>query len=422
MESSGDEMQTRRERETTGDDLEARYALIARDLEEVIGDREAMIEVMAQRPLVVYWGTAPTGKPHLGYFVPLFKLADFLTAGCRVRVLFADVHALLDSAKTREPLLEARCRWYETAIRAMLEHIGVDIARLDFVRGSTYQTSAPYALALCRLCAQVTETQAQKAGAEVVKAEGAAAPPVSNLLYPLMQALDEEFLGADVQFGGRDQRKIFAFARDHAARILGHRKRFHLVNPLVPGLGSSGKMSASDPSSKVDLDDPDDAIRSKIYEAHVPADRSRPQDVGLLAIARHILWRWMDPRGLVFEVAASRDGADGKGEKQATGSQPISFASPDEVEEAFVEGRLTVANLKAMVADLLCLFVAPLRERLISHADAALAAYPPSHPPPFRPVRRPLRWETGGGWSRCDTAFPYMSDCGVSFWGGVIPS
>jgi tyrosyl-tRNA synthetase len=26
----------------------------------------------------VYWGTATTGKPHLGYFVPMYKIADFL--------------------------------------------------------------------------------------------------------------------------------------------------------------------------------------------------------------------------------------------------------------------------------------------------------------------------------------------------------
>ncbi len=48
---------------------------------------------------------------------------------------------------------------------------------------------------------------ARKAGAEVVKQ--VSNPLVSGLLYPLLQALDEEYLKVDAQFGGVDQRKIF---------------------------------------------------------------------------------------------------------------------------------------------------------------------------------------------------------------------
>lgn len=76
------------------------------------------------------------------------------------------------------------------------------------------------------------------------------APLMSNLLYPILQALDEEYLDVDVQFGGVDQRKIFMFARENLPRI-GYRKRAHLMNPLIPGLGETGKMSSSEPLSKV---------------------------------------------------------------------------------------------------------------------------------------------------------------------------
>ena len=36
----------------------------------------------------IYWGTATTGKPHVAYFVPMSKIADFLRAGCKVRCDF----------------------------------------------------------------------------------------------------------------------------------------------------------------------------------------------------------------------------------------------------------------------------------------------------------------------------------------------
>ena len=39
----------------------------------------------------IYWGTATTGRPHCGYFVPATKIAQFLEAGCHVKILLADM-------------------------------------------------------------------------------------------------------------------------------------------------------------------------------------------------------------------------------------------------------------------------------------------------------------------------------------------
>ena len=77
--------------------------------------------------------------------------------------------------------------------------------------------------------------------------------------------LDEEHLGVDAQFGGADQRKIFTFAQEQLPRI-GYKDRIHLTNCMVPGL-AGGKMSASDPDSKIDLLDTPDAVRRKLKKA-----------------------------------------------------------------------------------------------------------------------------------------------------------
>lgn len=42
------------------------------------------MSVLKERDVKVYWGTATTGKPHVAYFVPMSKIADFLRAGCEV--------------------------------------------------------------------------------------------------------------------------------------------------------------------------------------------------------------------------------------------------------------------------------------------------------------------------------------------------
>ena len=51
--------------------------------QEVIG-KDRLRAILSEKHLCLYWGTATTGKPHVAYFVPMIKIADFLKAGCEV--------------------------------------------------------------------------------------------------------------------------------------------------------------------------------------------------------------------------------------------------------------------------------------------------------------------------------------------------
>ena len=157
------------------------------------------------------------------------KISDFLKAGCEVTILFADLHAYLDNMKAPWELLVKRTDYYEKIIKLALNSIGVPIEKLRFVRGTDYQLSREYTLDVYRLSSLVSEHDAKKAGAEVVKQSGN--PLISGLLYPGLQALDEQYLKCDAQFGGIDQRKIFMFAEEYLPR-LGYEKRIHLMNPM----------------------------------------------------------------------------------------------------------------------------------------------------------------------------------------------
>lgn len=57
--------------------------LILRNLQESLGD-DSLKKIVKERDLKIYWGTATTGRPHIAYFVPMTKIADFLKAGCEV--------------------------------------------------------------------------------------------------------------------------------------------------------------------------------------------------------------------------------------------------------------------------------------------------------------------------------------------------
>jgi len=261
-------------------------------------------------------------------------------------------------------LLKARCEWYEFVIKEMLTLIGVPLDKLKFVQGTHFQLSREYTMDMYRMSALVTTEHTSKAGAEVVKMTES--PLMSNLLYPILQALDEQYLGVDIQFGGRDQRKIFMFARNHLPRI-GYKKRSHLLNPLIPGLGQSGKMSSSEPLSKVELDETPETIQAKLMQAY--SVDGVAEDNGLLAILKYILFRYLKKHGRPF-VAPRPDKWGG----------PQTFNTYEEVEAAFVlkdgPGKLMSGDLKAGMILLLNEFLAPLREKINAKADLAARAYP----------------------------------------------
>lgn len=116
---------------------------------------------------------------------------------------YADVHAFLDNLKAPIELVQHRVKYYKHILLSVFRSIGVPTDRLVFVIGSSYQLTPEYNMDNYRLCASVSEHDAKKAGAEVVKQVGN--PLLSGLLYPGLQALDEQYLDVDFQFGGVDQ-------------------------------------------------------------------------------------------------------------------------------------------------------------------------------------------------------------------------
>ncbi|KHJ41536.1 hypothetical protein D918_08388 [Trichuris suis] len=73
---------------------EEKFQLITRNLAEVLGEQK-LRRILEHRNLKVYWGTAVTGKPHIAYFVPVSKIADFLQASCEVNVGGTETPSLL---------------------------------------------------------------------------------------------------------------------------------------------------------------------------------------------------------------------------------------------------------------------------------------------------------------------------------------
>ncbi len=320
-------------------------SLIKRNLQEVLGE-DRIDEILKSRDLKIYWGTATTGKPHIAYFVAMSKVADFLNSGCEVAILFADLHAYLDNMKAPWELLKLRTEYYEHVIKAMLESIGVPLDKLKFVRGTEYQLSREYTLDVYRLASLVTEHDARKAGAEVVKQ--VQHPLLSGLLYPGLQALDEEYLECDAQFGGVDQRKIFTYAEKYLPQ-LGYTKRAHLMNPMVPGLQGS-KMSSSEEDSKIDLLDSAAAVKKKLKKAF--CEPGNVADNGILSFCKFVIFPVVLKGEESFLILRSEEHGGN-----------VEYADYDKLHKAFAEELVHPGDLKTSVENYLNRLLNPIRKK-----------------------------------------------------------
>src|SRR3989338_9295015 len=189
-----------------------KFDLIKRNTEEIITEEELKELLKSKKNPAVYLGTAITGRPHIGYFVWVIKLADFLKAGFKVKLLLADLHGALDN--TPWEVLDKRYNYYRKIIPLMFESIGANIENFDIVKGSEFQLNKNFFYDVLRMSTYTTINHTKRAAAEVVKFGDN--PKLAGLIYPIMQALDEQYLKVDVQYGGVDQRKIFMFARENA--------------------------------------------------------------------------------------------------------------------------------------------------------------------------------------------------------------
>lgn len=311
-------------------DAEKRFELITRNLKEVIGEDELRKKLKSGKSFTVYWGTMPTGSISIAYFFPMLKIADLLKAECRIKILNADLHAALDGVSW--DVLEKRFLYYQEAIKTILKTIGVDLKNLEFVKGSELQLNAKYFGDLLKMSTFASLRDAKKASSEVVKQSEN--PDLAGSIYPLMQALDEEYLKVDAQLGGIDQRKIMVFAREHLPKI-GYESRIELMNPLIRGLVGE-KMSSSIESSKIDLMDDEETVFRKVNKADCVAG---DPDNGIMALLKYFIMVLKEDLGEVFII--NRD-------KKFGGN--IEYRTYKEIEKDFISKKLHPLDLKNGVA------------------------------------------------------------------------
>ncbi|MEK6824638.1 MAG: tyrosine--tRNA ligase, partial [Nanoarchaeota archaeon] len=241
-------------------------------------------------------------------------------------------------------ILDKRQKYYEVLMPLMLKSLGVNLKELEFVRGSKIQLQPKYFKDLLKMSMLTHVKDATKAASEIVKMDEN--PKLGNILYPLMQALDEEYLKADIQFGGLDQRKIFVFAREYLPKI-GYRSRIELMNPMISGLIGK-KMSSSIPSSKIDALDDEETVNKKLKEAECEAGNP---DNGIMAFLKYVIFTLKADKKQNFII-----------ERLAKFGGTLKYSSYEQLEREFINKSVHPLDVKNALAKEINTLLAPIRK------------------------------------------------------------
>jgi len=313
-------------------DIKKRLELIKRNTEEIVTEEELLILLKKKKKPVIYLGTSVTGRPHIAYFLWIHKLADFLKAGFKVKLLLADLHGALDN--TPWDVLDARYNYYKKLMPLMFKSVGADVKNFEIVKGSDFQLKKEYVLDVLKMSTFTTVRDCNKAASEVVKFGDN--PKLSGLIYPIMQSLDEVYLKVDVQYGGLDQRKILMFARENLPKM-GYERRVEIMTPIIPGLVEGGKMSSSVEGSKIDVLDDEKTVNEKIKRAY--CKEGEIDGNGVLAFLKNVIMVIKEDNNekLVIE-RDEKFGGD------------LEFKNYEELEKMFVKKELHPLDLKNCLA------------------------------------------------------------------------
>ena len=316
---------------------EEKLKIISRNAVEIVTEEELKNLIESKVKPRAYVGYEPSGEIHLGHLMTVNKLIDLQSAGFEIVILLADVHAYLNEKGDFEEIREI-AEYNKKAFVAL----GLDESKARFVLGSEYQLEKDYTLDVLRMARITTLNRARRSMDEVSRRKED--PVVSQMIYPLMQALDIAHLGVDLAVGGIDQRKIHMLARENLPK-LGYPSPVCLHTPIL--LGLDGQKMSSSKGNYISVKDSEEEVFRKLKKAYCPARQVENNPV-IEVMKYHVF-----PR---FEKVVV--------EREEKFGGDVEYLSFEELARDFESGKLHPADLKAAAAKYLNKLLENTRKRL----------------------------------------------------------
>ncbi|KAF2298363.1 hypothetical protein GH714_023126 [Hevea brasiliensis] len=251
---------------------EERFRIVRSVGEECIQEDE-LFNLLSKKPQpICYDGFEPSGRMHIAQGVmKTINVNKLTSAGCKVKIWIADWFAQLNNK------MGGDLKKIQTVGRYLIEiwkAVGMDLEgdKVEFLWSSEEINSRaseywPLVMDIARRnklprimrCVQIMGRSEQD---ELTAAQ---------ILYPCMQCADIFFLKADICQLGMDQRKVNVLAREYCDDIKRKNKPIILSHYMLPGLQQGQeKMSKSDPSSSIFMEDEEAEVNVKIKKAYCP--------------------------------------------------------------------------------------------------------------------------------------------------------
>ncbi|XP_043698608.1 tyrosine--tRNA ligase 1, cytoplasmic-like [Telopea speciosissima] len=339
----------------TGMTLEERFQIIRSIGEECIQEDE-LLNLLAKKPgIICYDGFEPSGRMHIAQGVmKAINVNKLTSAGCKVKIWVADWFAQLNNKMGGDM---KKIKAVGDYLIEIWKSVGMDLEgdKVEFLWSSKEINARadeywPLVMDIARRnklprilrCSQIMGRNEQE---ELTAAQ---------IFYPCMQCADIFFLKADICQLGMDQRKVNMLAREYCDDIKRKNKPIILSHHMLPGLQQGQeKMSKSDPSSSIFMEDEAAEVNLKIKKAYCP-----PMVVEGNPCLEYIKYIILPCFG---EFTVERDAANGGGK---------TFKSYEEIATDYEKGELHPADLKPALSKSLNKILQPVRDHFANDATA----------------------------------------------------
>ncbi|PIA35590.1 hypothetical protein AQUCO_03500152v1 [Aquilegia coerulea] len=325
--------------------LEQKYEIVRSIGEECIQEEE-LKNLLAKKPQpICYDGFEPSGRMHIAQGVlKTINVNKLVSAGCKVKIWIADWFAQLNNKMGGDL---KKIRTVGEYLIEIWKATGMNLEGVEFLWSSEEINSRaheywPLVMDIARRnklprimrCSQIMGRSDQD---ELSAAQ---------IFYPCMQCADVFFLKADICQLGMDQRKVNVLAREYCDDIKRKNKPIILSHHMLPGLQQGQeKMSKSDPSSSIFMEDEEAEVNVKIKKAYCP-----PQIVDgnpCLEYLKYIIFPWFRE----FEVERKVENGGNK-----------TYKTFDDLTADYTREELHPADLKPALSKSLNRILQPVRD------------------------------------------------------------
>ncbi|XP_039818182.1 tyrosine--tRNA ligase 1, cytoplasmic-like [Panicum virgatum] len=332
---------------------EERFKILQGIAEECTEEAELRWLLQEKPNPICYDGFEPSGRMHIAQGVgKAISINKMLKARCRVKIWIADWFAMLNNKMGGDL---NKIRTVGSYMIEIWKALGMNVDGVEFLwaseeiekRGDEYWS-------LVMDISQKRNFKRIVRCSQIMGRRDTDALTAAQIMYPLMQCADIFFLKVDICQMGMDQRKVNVLAREYCNAIRRNNKPIILSHHILPGIKEGQqKMSKSDPSSAIFMEDDESQVNSKIAQAFCPQKITEGNPC--LEYIKYIVFPWFER----FELL----------HKDADGGSKT-YNRIEELFEDYASGALHPDDVKPALAKAINQILQPVRDHFSNNPDA----------------------------------------------------